>query len=375
MVGPTAVVLGIAQDAGVPQPGCTRPCCAPAWADPSLRRLPACLGLVDGDRGWLIDATPAIGEQLHRLGVPLAGIVLTHAHMGHITGLLQLGREGAGMDRLPVYAMPRLAAFLRTSAPWELLERAGHIELRDLSGGAALGGIEVSPMLVPHRDEYSETVAVVVQGPHRRVLWLPDIDAWDRDLVSLVDSVDVAFLDGTFWSAEEVGRGRGRDPSPVGARHPRPSPRRGHRAGTPGPPQPHQTRAWTRRAPRPPWSGRLACASRRKASASSWAGGQTDNCQPRVGQRRRQQRGRRWGQTDNCHGVTIVSLTPPTMAAPSSSSPSHRLTIVSLTPAPDRRTRRWSPWGCRVVSRQRVVGSMGVVGWVDLRHQKSLYSD
>ena len=65
----------------------------------------------------MIDTTPDFREQLallHRSapGCRLAGILLTHAHMGHYTGLIQLGREAWNTQRMPVYAPPRMAAFL-----------------------------------------------------------------------------------------------------------------------------------------------------------------------------------------------------------------------------------------------------------------------
>src|SRR5690606_2339255 len=141
---------------------------------------------------WLIDATPDLPLQLLRLDATapaaspapgLAGILLTHAHVGHYAGLIHLGREVIGARGVPVYAMPRLAGFLRTNGPWELLLRLGNVELRPLAAGTPvrLGErLSATPLLVPHRDEYSETVAFVVAGPSRRLLWLPDIDKWER---------------------------------------------------------------------------------------------------------------------------------------------------------------------------------------------------
>ena len=120
-----AILLGIAQDGGVPHVGCDCANCNRAWVDPAFRQFVACLGLVDyaSRQSWLIDATPDFREQLHALytlapGCPLTGIVLTHAHIGHYTGLIHLGREAMGMRDLPVCATPRLASFLRDNAPW-----------------------------------------------------------------------------------------------------------------------------------------------------------------------------------------------------------------------------------------------------------------
>ncbi len=223
--GSFLVILGIAQDAGHPQVGCTASCCESAWADPSLRHLPTSVAIVDGGRRWLLDATPALPEQVHRLdlaaprapGQPaLDGVLLTHAHMGHYTGLVHLGREGLGMDRVPIYAMPRMAQMLVTAAPWELLFRADHARLVDASRPFVLGSVEVSTVLVPHRDEYSETVAYRLKGPTQTVLYLPDLDSWDdADLDALFDGVDVALVDGTFFrDGELVGRDMSQVPHP-----------------------------------------------------------------------------------------------------------------------------------------------------------------
>ncbi|HEV8632429.1 MAG TPA: MBL fold metallo-hydrolase, partial [Thermoanaerobaculia bacterium] len=168
-----------------------------------------------------IDATPDFPVQLHRLDAlapveatpGLAGILLTHAHVGHYAGLIHFGREAIGAQAVPVYAMPRMTAFLRGNGPWDLLVRLGNIELRPLAAGTPvrLGArLTVTPLLVPHRDEYSETVAFRIAGPRRTLLWLPDIDKWEKwdaqgtRLEEVLRGVDVAFLDGTFFAEGEL---------------------------------------------------------------------------------------------------------------------------------------------------------------------------
>lgn len=211
---PYLVVLGTAQDGGVPQagsfsdPGCAQP--------PLLRRLVACLGLVDpaSQQRWMFDCTPDFPEQLRRLGVSaMSGVFLTHAHIGHYTGLMYFGREAMGTRDVPVYVMPRMKRFLESNAPWEQLVRNRNIELRPLHHGQSLNlsnGLAVTPLLVPHRDEYSETVGYRIGGPRRSVLFIPDIDAWEKwdamgtQIEHALRDVDVAYLDGTFFSAEEL---------------------------------------------------------------------------------------------------------------------------------------------------------------------------
>ena len=224
-----AILLGIAQDGGVPHAGCDCANCSRAWTDPALRKLVVCLGLVDraNRQSWLIDATPDFREQLHALhnlapDCPLAGIVLTHAHMGHYTGLIHLGREAMGTRELPVYATSRLASFLRDNAPWSQLVALRNIELRLLTPGAVIQlspNLHLTPLLVPHRDELSDTLALVVHGLTRQLFYCPDIDAWDKwehNLRDFVAGMDVALLDATFFSAEELpGRDLSEIPHPL----------------------------------------------------------------------------------------------------------------------------------------------------------------
>jgi pyrroloquinoline quinone biosynthesis protein B len=209
--GPEAIVLGIAQDGGVPHAGCHQPVCVAARSDPSRRRLVAALGLVDPAAGkrFLIDATPDFPAQMETLGGLPDAILLTHAHIGHYLGLAQLGREVLDARGVPVYATPSMARFLRGNRPWSRLVAFGNIDVREMSGEIALTpSLSVAAIPVPHRDEDSDTVAYLVRGRERRILWLPDIDKWqkwDRDLAEFLrDPGLTAFVDGTFYDADEI---------------------------------------------------------------------------------------------------------------------------------------------------------------------------
>jgi pyrroloquinoline quinone biosynthesis protein B len=224
VTAPYAVVLGIAQDGGHPQVGCRKACCAPGAG----HHLVASLGIVDGDKRWMVDATPDFPTQLARLdalaprttGPPVDGILLTHAHIGHYTGLMYLGREVMGAPDVPVYAMPRMAGFLRDNGPWSLLVQLANIAIQPVTGGQAvkLGDhLTATPTLVPHRDEFSETVAWTIRGPAGAVFWLPDLDAWarwDGDLAAVLASVSVAYVDGTFFDDGELSRDMSEVPHP-----------------------------------------------------------------------------------------------------------------------------------------------------------------
>lgn len=224
---PFVVVLGITQDAGFPQADCRKPCCAAVWHEPSASRHAACLGIVNPQtkQAWLIDATPDFKFQLHNLlawgdSLELAGIFLTHGHIGHYTGLMHLGREAMNAKAVPVYAMPRMHEFLRTSGPWEQLVRLRNIELRPLNHDSSIvlnARLRIEPFLVPHRDEYTETVGFRIIGPSRSCLYLPDIDKWEEwsSVESALAEVDVAFIDGTFYDGGELpGRNMAEIPHP-----------------------------------------------------------------------------------------------------------------------------------------------------------------
>ncbi|MEO0649884.1 MAG: MBL fold metallo-hydrolase [Planctomycetota bacterium] len=225
---PYVLVLGTAQDGGLPQVGCERACCELARADPSRRRRVTSLLLVDPASGerWLFDASPDLPEQVELArGHPAArrtapveggraplfdGIFPTHAHIGHYLGLAWLGREAYGARGQRVYGTERLREFLGGNGPWSLGVSTGGMELLPLELDEPLRlnqRLELTAFQVPHRDEFSDTVGFVIRGPQRALLYLPDIDKWERwerPIEDLIAAVDVALLDGTFFDANEL---------------------------------------------------------------------------------------------------------------------------------------------------------------------------
>lgn len=227
---PYLVVLGVVQDAGYPHIGCYAPHCMPGWQDQALQRGATTLGLVDSAAGrkFLFEASPDMPRQLYHLNQlapdvdhALAGVFLTHAHIGHYTGLMYFGHEAQGAKNVPVYAMPRMSAFLRDNGPWSQLVSMQNIALQALQIGRPeiFGTLSVEPILVPHRDEYSETVGFRIAGPSKRALFIPDINKWDiwqQDLVEVIKGVDYALLDATFYSDTELpGRDMSKVPHPL----------------------------------------------------------------------------------------------------------------------------------------------------------------
>ncbi len=217
---PYVVVLGVAQDGGYPHTGCLKHCCAAAWDNDSLKRFVVSLAVVDPveSKWWLFEATPDFKQQLqyfHKLTggkynyLP-AGIFVTHAHMGHYTGLMHLGKEVMSTRYEPVYCMPKMAAFLQSNGPWSQLVNYNNILIRQLVADSPVTlspSISVVPFIVPHRDEYSETAGFKIVTSVKKYLFIPDInkfELWNRDIIEQVKAVDVALIDATFYDYNDL---------------------------------------------------------------------------------------------------------------------------------------------------------------------------
>jgi pyrroloquinoline quinone biosynthesis protein B len=210
------------QDGGLPQLGCTKSCCVASIN----RKTVSSLALVEPlkHRFSLLDATPDIVQQCKLVDslykeVKLHSIFLTHAHRGHYTGILHLGREAMNAKSIPVYVMPRMTDFISTNGPWNQLVRLNNISLTTMQNDVSIENenFSITPLLVPHRDEFSETVGYRVKGPNKSILFIPDIDKWSkwsRSLVAEIEKVDYAFLDGTFFADGEVDRPMSEIPHP-----------------------------------------------------------------------------------------------------------------------------------------------------------------
>ena len=217
-------VLGIVQDAGYPHIGCEKDCCE--QVSPGDYFV-SCLGLVDktNNKRYLFDATPDIHNQINLLekftdANLIDGIFLTHAHIGHYTGLMYLGREGLGGKNIMVYALKRMARFLTKNGPWDQLVKLNNISIQTISNKEFVKlseNIFVIPIKVPHRDEYSETVGYKIIGKSKKILFIPDIDKWDeweKSIIEEVKLVDYAFIDGTFYNGSELNRDMREIPHP-----------------------------------------------------------------------------------------------------------------------------------------------------------------
>ena len=224
---PYVMVLGVAQDAGYPQINCKKECCAAAWENVELQRTTSCLAIIDpiSKEQWIIDATPNIKQQLQLLKQKtgtekLDGVLLTHAHMGHYTGLMHFGREVMGTNKIPVFAMPRMRTFLEENGPWSQLVELENISLQNLKADSTFNlnkNIKATPFIVPHRDEFSETVGYEILINNKSLIFIPDIDKWEKwetNISELIQKVDYVFLDATFYKNGELQRDMSEIPHP-----------------------------------------------------------------------------------------------------------------------------------------------------------------
>lgn len=215
-----AISLGIAQDGGFPHLGCSHNCCTKAWEDQSIRKNIVSLALVDSlNKKWyLFEATPDLKTQLNYFQTLTSGsynylpdgIFITHAHIGHYTGLMQLGKEVMNSSNVKVYVLPKMKEFLETNGPWSQLVKLKNISLFQLEPEKTINlsdSIAIQTFTVPHRDEYSETAGFKAIFGKRSFLFIPDIDKWEkwnRSITEYVKGVDHAFIDATFYSEKEL---------------------------------------------------------------------------------------------------------------------------------------------------------------------------
>ena len=208
-------VLGTAQDGGYPQIGCNGACCNLAWKNPELKKYPSSLAVVDQSKRkyWIFDITPEVKSQVHLLDsfeCSLSGIFITHAHIGHYMGLINLGLEVMNLKEIPVYIMPRMRDFIMGNTLLNQLVENNNINLITLEENQIVGVnnlLSVEAFSVSHRNELSETVGYKIIGKSKTAIYLPDIDSWrnfENKLRSLINTNDILYIDGTFYDKNEI---------------------------------------------------------------------------------------------------------------------------------------------------------------------------
>jgi len=222
-------ILGNTQDAGLPHIGCQHKFCQDNF-DIHEEYFVTSIAVVNSDlrRYILFEATPDITYQLNYLKNNLfqefllpESLYITHAHIGHYSGLMYFGREALGAKNQMVRVLPRMSNFLQNNGPWSQLVDINNIKIKEINFGLStneLSNIVVIPIQVPHRDEYSETAGYIIEGKNKKALFIPDIDKWekwDRNLNQLAKEFDFLLIDATFYDSKEINRDISEIPHPL----------------------------------------------------------------------------------------------------------------------------------------------------------------
>jgi pyrroloquinoline quinone biosynthesis protein B len=221
--------LGNTQDAGVPHIGCEQEFCKNNY-NSKESYFATSIAVVEPnlEQYTLFEASPDITAQLNYISNSLferfilpTNIYITHAHIGHYTGLMYLGRESLGANGVNVRVLPKMSDFLKNNGPWGQLVKLNNIDLEEIyfeKTSSIFNNIEIIPLQVPHRDEYSETAGYIIKGRYKTALFIPDIDKWEKwdiDLSQLAKEFDFLLIDATFYDSKEINRDISEIPHPL----------------------------------------------------------------------------------------------------------------------------------------------------------------
>ena len=222
-------ILGNTQDAGVPHIGCEQEFCKNNY-NSKESYFATSIAVVEPnlEQYTLFEASPDITAQLNYISNSLferfilpTNIYITHAHIGHYTGLMYLGRESLGANGVNVRVLPKMSDFLKNNGPWGQLVKLNNIDLEEIyfeKTSSIFNNIEIIPLQVPHRDEYSETAGYIIKGRYKTALFIPDIDKWEKwdiDLSQLAKEFDFLLIDATFYDSKEINRDISEIPHPL----------------------------------------------------------------------------------------------------------------------------------------------------------------
>ncbi|MGA8576754.1 MAG: MBL fold metallo-hydrolase [Candidatus Cybelea sp.] len=246
-------VLGSAAGGGVPQWNCACANCSAARAGSAPRRTESTLAIspkeARGKHWFLLNCSPDIGSQIEAFEplhpargrvTPIGDVLLTDANLDHIGGLAVL-RQAKGMRlRVRSTAVVREIAaaqpsFAHFAAPPHLWQEAPIDEtIPNIGDDDVIGDwLEVRTIAVPgttpgydgRRPLRGAVVAYEIadRGSEERLLFAPVFSAIDTALAVAIASASVAFLDGTFFTDDELEtkesgakRGRAMGHQPVG---------------------------------------------------------------------------------------------------------------------------------------------------------------
>lgn len=225
------ILLGTAAGGGFPQWNCWCGPCRVARADPG-RAIPrsqsAAAVSADGERWFLLNASPDVHAQLSRLPVrpaggirhaPVEGVVLTDAELDHTLGLVLL-REAR---QLQVAATRAVREILEEDSALLRVTRAfAQVQAVDLEADAPVAlhyrdgcpsGLSVTAFPVPagpprfaRAERAGHTVGLSIrdEATGGTCAFVPGCGGLDDALFARLAAADLVLFDGTFWSDDEL---------------------------------------------------------------------------------------------------------------------------------------------------------------------------
>jgi pyrroloquinoline quinone biosynthesis protein B len=200
-------VLGSGQDAGVPQIGCYCKNCQLARRYKKHRRFGPSIALINNNKSILIDASPDLKYQYDMIidDTPIDAIFLTHTHLGHCHGLWLLGKESMDIKNMKVFSTASVKHVISKAYPLLLQNKNIQISTILPNRSTSINGFKFTPIEVPHRNEIADTVGYIIDS-RIRTMYLSDLDHWTDEIIETIVSCDLALIDGSFYSKNEIPR-------------------------------------------------------------------------------------------------------------------------------------------------------------------------
>ena len=224
-------VLGSAAGGGVPQWNCSCANCDAARGGRAPRRTQSSLTVSAGGRSWLLlNCSPDVAQQIESYpalhpspprSTPIGGILLTDANVDHLGGLAVLRQRGTGGFRLRsssvvaaiATAQPAFAPFSLPPHRW-LEVPLGDFCANDGDDDPVGARLQVRTIAVPgttpgydgRRRVRGAVVAyeIAERESDARLLFAPVFSEIDAELRRAIEACTVAFLDGSFYSDDEL---------------------------------------------------------------------------------------------------------------------------------------------------------------------------
>ena len=224
-------LLGTAAGGGFPQWNCACTTCASSRAEPdvfsprlqlqaAVWSFPDAIFLLNAspDLRFQIEASPELRPRMDRgiRNTPIQGIVLTTADLDQVLGLLLL-RE---FQPLTLYATALVRRVLEANSFFRMLERVPNqlswIEIREgVPFVLGMSDIVCTPFAMAgelpfYAQEFvssepgQASLGLILESHAKRIAYTPVVPEITDQLRTIYASCDTIFVDGTFWSDDEL---------------------------------------------------------------------------------------------------------------------------------------------------------------------------